>query len=461
MKTSVEQSTPTHVTLTIRVEPADLKPRLDEAYRMIGGQIQVPGFRKGKVPAAIIDQRIGRAAVLEQAVSDGLDGWYNQAVEESGIKPIGRPRADVAAMPDPADLSGDVVLNVEVDVRPEFELPDYRGMRLEVASVQISEEDVDAEMDALRGRFGTLVTVDRPVRDGDFVTLDLVAEVDGERVDEAKGISYEVGSGQLLDGIDEALDTLTAGEETTFASTLLGGEHEGADAQITVTVGAVKERELPEVDEDFVQSASEFDTVEELREDLRAQAAKRKRFEQVDEARDQIVDRLLEQVEIPLPERLIEDEVARHLEQEGLAADDEHAAEVRPEVERSFRQQMLMDEIIRAEDVQVEQDELTQFLIQSAQQYGMNPQEFVNVLQENGQFMGMVGQLARSKALLYVLDAAEVVDADGEPVDVSEFTSTVERDREKRAQARAGSVPTEDLVEDSASDEPAEAPAAE
>lgn len=458
MKTSVDQINPTHVKLTITVEPDEFRQHLDAAYKTIASQVQIPGFRKGKVPAAIIDQRIGKAAVIEQAVADSLDGYYNQAVTESGIQPLGRPEADVTQTPEAAgkEITGDLVIDVEVDVRPEIELPDYTGLRLEVDTAEVTDDDVDAEIDELRTRFGTLTTVDRPIEDGDFVTLDLVAKIDDAVVDEAAGISYEMGSGQLLDGIDEALLTLTAGEETTFSSTLLGGEHEGEEAEITVTVESVKERELPELDDDFAQMASEFDTVDELRDDLRTSAASKKTFQQVDQARELIVPALLERVEIPVPQQLIDDEVARHLESEGKDHDDPHASEVREEAEKSFRQQVLLDAIIKAEDVQVQQDELTQFLVQSAAQYGMPPQEFVNVLQQNGQFMGMVGEVARSKAMLYVLDKAEVVDRDGNAVDVSEFTVAVRRaEEQKRAQAAGAAVPSESLVDDESADDAA------
>lgn len=465
MKTSVEKINPTHVKLTINVEPAELQPYMDGAYKSIANQIQVPGFRRGKVPAAIIDQRVGKEAVIEQAISDGLDTLYNQAVSESGIEPLGRPQADVSETPKPAgrELEGDLVIDVEVDVRPEFDLPDYRGLKLTVDAAEVTDEDVDAEVEELRTRFGTLITVDRPIEDGDFVTLDLVAQIDGTQIDEAKGISYEMGSGQLLEGIDEALLTLTADEETTFTSTLLGGEHEGQDAEITVKVEAVKERELPELDDDFAQMASEFDTVEELRDDLRSSAASKKTFTQVDQARELIVPALLEKVEISVPQQLVDDEVTRHLEAEGKELDDPHGEEVRTEAEKSFRQQVLLDAIIKEENIQVEQDELTQFLIQSASQYGMEPQEFVSVLQENGQFMGMVGEVARSKALLFILDKSEVVDENGAEVDLSEFTVSIRRAEEKAAEEAANeTVQTEDLVDaDEAGEAGADAEAAD
>ncbi|CAG7843885.1 Trigger factor [Pseudoclavibacter triregionum] len=433
MKTSVDQLSPTRVKLTINVEPAELKPYMDAAYKEIANQVQVPGFRRGKVPAAIIDQRVGREVVLDDAISKGLDEFYQEAMREQDLQVLGRPTADVAERPDPKTMTGDLVVTIETDVRPKVELPKYEGMKIVVDEAKVSDEDVDAELDELRSRFGTLKTVDRPIADEDFVTLDLVANVDGEKVDEADGISYQLGSGQLLEGIDEALLTLTAGEETTFRSTLLGGDHEGEEAEITVKVTAVKERELPEADDEFAEMASEFDTIAELRGDLEAQAKRKKVFEQVEQAREKALAQLLEQTEIPVPQQLIDDEVANHLEQEGKAADDEHGVEVRENAEKSFRQQILLDEVIKAEEVQVQQDELTQFLIQSAAQYGMAPQEFVDILQQSNQLPAMVGEVARSKAILHVLDKAEIVDEAGQKVDISEFTAAVRKPEAEEA----------------------------
>lgn len=437
MKTSVDQITPTHVKLTINVTPEELKPYLDGAYRTIAGQVQVPGFRKGKVPNALIDQRVGREVVLDQAINDGLDNFYQQALAETGLLPLGRPSADVTATPEVADFSGDLVVDIEVDVRPEVELAEWKGLELEVAAAEVTDEDVDAEIEELRARFGTLKTVDRPIENGDFATIDLVARIDGETIDEANGLSHEVGSGELLEGTDEALLTLTAGEETTFESTLLGGDHAGKTAEITVTVQSVKERELPEVDDEFAQLASEFDTVDEMRADLREQAAKKKTFDQVDEARGKAIEALLEANEVPVPEQMIEEEVARHLEQEGKDADDPHAAEVREEAQKSFRQQVILDEIIKAEKVEVEQNEFTEFLFQQSMQYGVSPQQFVEIMQQNNQMPQLVGEVARSKAILYVLEAAKIVDTEGNAVDISEFTAPVRDAREKQAAAAA------------------------
>lgn len=435
MKTSVEKTTPTHAKLTLTVTPEDLKPYIDGAYKAIAKQVQVPGFRKGNVPNQLIDARVGRPVVLDQAISDALDRFYQDALAETELLPLGRPEADVKETPEASDFSGDLIVEIDVDIRPEVEIADWKGMKLEVPAAEVTDEDVDAEIDELRARFGTLKTVDRPIENGDFAVIDLVARIDGEVIDEAKGLSHEVGSGELLEGTDEALLTLTAGEETTFNSTLLGGDKAGEEAEITITVESVKERELPELDDDFAQLASEFDTVDEMKADLRDQAAKKKTFGQVDEARKAAIEALIAANEVPVPEQMIEEEVKRHLENEGKDLDDPHAEEVREEAKKSFQQQVILDEIIKAEKVEVEQNEFTEFLFQQASQYGIAPQEFVQIMQQNNQMPQMVGEVARSKAVLYVLEDADIVDTDGNKVDISDFTATVREAREKQAAA--------------------------
>ncbi|KQQ26549.1 trigger factor [Frondihabitans sp. Leaf304] len=423
VKTTVEQLSPTRVKLNIAVSPDDLKPGITHAYGHIAESVSIPGFRKGKVPPPIIDQRVGREEVLNHAVNESMDTFYRAAVEESSIRPLGRPEADVVGWPSTKDFSGDLLLAIEVDVRPEFELPAYEGLELTVDSVEISDDEVDEELANLRTRFGTLITVDRPAAKGDFGQIDLIATIDGVEVDNAKGISYEIGSGDLIEGIDEALDSLTAGETTTFESKLLGGDREGETALIEVTLTAVKERELPEADDDFAQIASQFDTIDELKGDLKEQLGRSKAVGQGGQARDQLVEKLLELVEIPVPEKLVEDEVHRHLEQENRLEDDEHRAEVKDSSETAFRNQILLDAIAEKEEVKVEQDELTQYLIQGAAQYGMEPGEFIKVLDENGQIPAMVGEVARSKALAVVLSKATVKDDKGADVDLSAFTA--------------------------------------
>ena len=433
MKTTVEKLSPTRVKLTIAVTPDELKPSVDHAYGHLAESINIPGFRKGKVPPAIIDQRVGRGEVLNHAVSDGLDKFYRLAVTEEKIRPLGRPEADVTGLPELKDFSGDLVIVVEVDVRPEFTLPSIDGLELTVDTATVEPDEVETELQNLLARFGTLVTVERPAKTGDFAQIDLVASIDGTEVDTANAISYEVGSGDLIDGIDEALDSLSAGETTTFESKLLGGDNEGQTAQITVNLLAVKERELPAADDDFAQIASQFDTIDELKADIEQQVIKSKVFGQGAQARDQVVDKLLESVEIPVPEKLVEDEVHRHLENENRLEDAEHRAEVAESSEKTFRTQILLDSIAEQEKVKVSQNELTQYLVQGAAQYNMEPGEFIKVLDQNGQIPGMIGEVARAKALAIVLSRAKVVDGNGDVVDISSFTASALSDDDDSA----------------------------
>ena len=447
---TVEKLSPTRVKLHISVTPDELKPSIAHAYEHIAQDIQIPGFRKGKVPAPIIDQRVGRGAVIEHAVSEGLDGFYREAVTANEVRTVGRPSAEVIDWPSDKDFSGDLKVEVEVDVRPEFDLPELSGVTVEIEPVETDAAAVDAELDRLRGRFGTLVTVDRPAAKGDFVELNLVATIDGAEIDRAEGVSYEVGSGELLEGIDEAVESLTAGEDTTFRSKLVGGDHAGEEAEVSVSVTAVKERELPDADDDFAQMASEFDTIAELRDSLAERVAEQSVFVQGAAARDKLVEALIAAVDIPVPAQLVEDEVHQHLEGEGRLEDDEHRAEVTEASEKQFRTQMILDKLAEAHDVQVSQDELTQYLIQSAAQYGMAPQEFVDALQQGNQLPMMVGEVARNKALAIALGKVTVVDTNGKPVDLTGFVAV-----EDEADAAA-----DDAEEKPAKKAPAKKPAA-
>ncbi|MDQ1128713.1 trigger factor [Microbacterium sp. SORGH_AS_0888] len=454
VNSTVEQLSPTRVKLHITVTPEDLKPSIAHAYEHIAQDVQIPGFRKGKVPAPIIDQRIGRGAVLEHAVNEGLDGFYRQAVADNEVRVIGRPEAEIVELPEVKDFSGDLKVDVEVDVRPEFELPAYEGLTITVDAVEADEAAIDAELDRLRGRFGTLITVDRPAKAGDFVELDLVATIGGTEIDRAEGVSYEVGSGELLEGIDEAIDSLTAGEDTTFRSTLVGGDHAGEEAEVAVTVKAVKERELPEADDDFAQIASEFDTIAELRASLAERVAQQSTFSQGAAARDKLVEQLIEQSDIPVPAKLVEDEVHSHLEGEGRLEDDEHRAEVTEASEKQFRTQMILDKLAEQTNVQVSQDELTQYLIQSAAQYGMAPQEFVEALQQGNQLPALVGEVARNKALAIALGRVNVVDSNGNPVDLTGFVAVADE-----AAAEEDVVEEAEEIADAAADAEEEKPA--
>ncbi|MEY4993925.1 MAG: hypothetical protein RIS82_1047 [Actinomycetota bacterium] len=422
MKTAVEHIKPTRAKLTIEVTPEEFRPSIDHAYEHIAESVNIPGFRKGKVPAAILDQRVGRPAVLAHAINDGLDSVYRKAIEESKLRPLGQPSADVKQSPDEKTFEGNLIVEIEVEVRPEISLKEYKGLAVKVDEIKVDKKEVEEELDALRARFGTLKSVDRPAKKGDFTTIDLVAAIDGKTIDSAENISYEIGSGNLLDGIDEALDTLTAGESTTFKSKLVGGDQAGNEAEISVTLTAVKERELPAADDSFAQLASEFDTIAELKADLEKQIERSKGYGQGIQARDLLTDQLLELIDVPVSDELVQADVNRHLEGEGRLEDDKHRAEVLEQSTRSFKVQMLLDAIAEKEELQVSEQELIQYLVQASQQYGMTPNDFIKAISEQGQVPMFVAEVARRKALTVVLEAAVVTDAKGKSVDLSEFT---------------------------------------
>jgi trigger factor len=426
VKSAVENLTPTRVKLNVEVPFEELKPSIDSAYKTVASQIQVPGFRKGKVPAKLIDQRVGRGYVLETAINEGLNGWYQAAVQDSGIRPLSRPEVEITEVPDPTSTDGELKFHAEVDVRPEIELPDYAGIQVEVAAAQSSDEDVDKALDELRGRFGTLKSVDRPAADGDFLTIDITATIDGEEVDSAAGLSYQVGSGTMLEGLDEAVTGLSIDEDAIFNTTLVGGDHAGEEAQVKVAVKAVKERELPEADDDFAQLASEFDTLAELREDLAKQAADSKVVEQGVEARDKVLDKLVELVEVPVPDSVVEEQLEAHFKEgnghgEGEHDTEEHREEVRANTARAFQNEIILDAIAEKEEVNVSQNELIDYIVTTAGQYGMDPNQFAQIIDQSGQVPMMVSEVRRRKALAVVLGQATVTDTEGKAVDLSDF----------------------------------------
>ncbi len=438
MKSSVENLSPTRVKLAVEVPFEELKSSLDEAYRSIASQIRVPGFRPGKVPARIIDQRIGRAAVLEEAINKALPKAYSDAVRETGVKALGQPDIEVTQLED----NDHVAFTAEVDVRPEISVPAYSGLAVTVADAAVTDEEVQEQFDALRARFGTLKEVDRPVQSGDFVSLDLLASVDGEEVEggSAQGLSYEVGSGNLIEGLDEAIIGKSAGEQATFSSTLAYGEHAGEQGEIAVTVNSVKERELPEPDDEFAQLASEFDTVDELRADLRTRLDRVKTLGQGSEARDKVLELLVAQTEVPLPESSVKAEIEwrehdvvhqlghddaafdRYLESEGKTRD-EFTAELREIAEKSVKTQFILDSIADAEAVSVSDAELTEYIVRQAQRYGMQPQEFADQIVQAGNIAALVADVRRNKALATVLEAASVTDTSGNKVDLSALST--------------------------------------
>lgn len=433
MKTAVEKLNPTLAKIEVEIPFAEFKTYLDRTYKSLAQQIQVPGFRKGKTPRALIEQRAGFDFIVENALNEGLNEYYQQALAENDLTPLAQPELDILSKPEENARENDIKLVIEVTVRPEVEIPDYEGIQVEVAATEVTEEDEQKQLDALRSRFATLKTVDRPAQNDDFVTIDLNASIDDEEVDAANDLSYQVGSGTMLEGLDEALTGLSAGEDATFNTKLAGGEHSGEDAVVKVAVTAVKERELPEADDDFAQLASEFDTIDELKEDLKNQATESKLADQGAEARDKVLAKLVELADIQVPEKVIEEQLNQHFNNPQAEADhdsEEHRAEVRENAETAFKNEMILDAIAEKEEIGVEQSELIDYIITMSSQYGMDPNQFAQMLDGSGQAGLMVGEVRRSKALASVMEKAEIKDADGNVVDLSKYLGVNEETEE-------------------------------
>jgi trigger factor len=414
VKSSVETLDPTRVRLTVEVPFDELKPSVDSAYKRIAAQITIPGFRKGRVPAVVIDQRVGRAVVLEEAVNEYLPQAYSSAVDEHKVKPLGQPDLDVT----PVEDGGDLTFTAEVDVRPEIELPDYTGIPVTVDDAAVTDADVEQQLSSLQGRFATLTSVERPVAEGDYVSIDLSASHDGEPIEDASaaGLSYEVGSGQLLDGLDEAILGLSAGEGADFRAPLQAGDHTEHDVDVHVTVQSVRERSLPDLDDDFAQLASEFDTLDELKDDLRRRLVSVKRLSQGVQARDKVLEALLSRVDVPLPDRLIQAQLADHFD-DGHG-DDEHRAEFEKQAREGLTAQFVLDEIAAKESLSVGEGELSEYIVRNAPRYGLSPDDFANQIVAAGQVPAIIGEVVRAKALAFVLEHATVTDESGEAVDL-------------------------------------------
>lgn len=439
MKSSVENVEPTKARLTVTVDYDELKPHMDAAYKEIAGQVNIPGFRKGSVPPRIIDQRFGRGAVIEQVVNQVVPEQLNAAIVENKLRPLAQPQIEVEEIPATEGApGGQLVFTANLDIVPDFEIPELSGRTIEVDTIEVADDDIEAELDQLRGRFATLKNLDRPAEDGDYLTLDLTATVDGEEIDTLSDVSYELGSGSMLPGQDDALRGASAGDDIQFTSSIAGGEHAGEDAVIDVKVTAVKERELPDVDDEFALMVSEFDTADELREDTARVVREGKKGTQALQARDRLLEQLVSEAEIVLPEAVLDAEVARRV---GEEAEEEARKEVRDRIEADIRQQVFLDTLVESREVEVSQQELIDFMMHTAQTYEM---DLGSMLQDQAQIQNLYAELARTKALVSVLGDVEVTDAEGEAVDLSAFTSTGPADGDEEVEEVAEAVVADD-----------------
>ncbi|HET7664915.1 MAG TPA: trigger factor [Mycobacterium sp.] len=465
MKSTVEKLSPTRVRINVEVPFTELQPDFDRAYKELAKQVRLPGFRPGKAPAKLLEARIGKEAMLDQVVGEAVPGRYTEAVTTSDVQPLGQPEIEITNK----EYGQDLTFTAEVDVRPEIELPDLEGLKITVDPVEVTDEEVDAELQNLRARFGTLKGVERAAESGDFVSIDLSATVDGEDVPEAKteGLSHEIGSGQLIDGLDEAIIGLKEGETRVFTTTLSAGEHAGQEAQVTVTVKSVKERELPEPDDEFAQLASEFDTIGELKNSLTEQVQRVKRVQQAEQIRDKALEVLLEQTEVPLPEKIVQAQIddTLHNAIHGLDHDEKRFEETlaeqgssreefdndnRTNAEKAIKTQLLMDAIADKLGIQVGQNDLSERLVLMSRQYGLEPQQLLQVLQQNNQLPAMFADVRRGLTVAAVVHASTVTDTDGNVIDTTEFFGTSGAQQEQAASAEVA----DDVSEaDDASDE--------
>ncbi|EKF23042.1 trigger factor [Mycolicibacterium hassiacum DSM 44199] len=436
MKSTVEKLSPTRVRINVEVPFTELEPDFDRAFKQLAKQVRLPGFRPGKAPRKLLEARVGREAMLDQVVADALPSRYSEAVTSSDLRPIGQPEIEITKKVYGEELT----FTAEVDVRPDIDLPDLDALKVTVDPITVTDEEVDAELQNLRKRFGTLKGVDRPVQEGDFVSIDLSATIDGEEIPEAntEGLSHEVGSGQLIEGLDEAIVGLKEGESKTFTAKLVAGEHAGEEAEVTVTVKSVKERELPELDDEFAQLASEFDTIEELRNSLAEQVRRVKRIQQAEQIRDKALETLLEQTEVPLPENIVqaqveetihnaihalnhdEEKFAELLEKQGSSRE-KFDAEARANAEKAVKTQLLVDAIADELNVEVGQADLTERLVLMSRQYGVEPQQLLAALQQNNQLPAIYADVRRGLTLARIVQRATVTDTDGNTIDTSEF----------------------------------------
>ena len=462
MKSTVEQLSPTRVRINVEVPFEELKPDFDAAYKTLAQQIRLPGFRPGKAPARLLEARVGRGAVLEQVINAALPKKYSEAVTEADLRPLGQPEIEVTKLED----GQEVAFTAEIDVRPDITLPAFGELAVTVDPIEVAEDDIEEQLHSLRARFGTLTGVERPVQDGDFVTLDLSAAVNGEDVPEASttGMSYEVGSGQLIEGIDEALIGMSAGDTADFTTALLAGEFAGQDAVVSAVIGTVKERELPEADDEFAQLASEFDTLEELKSDLRERVNRVKQVEQATEARDKVLEALLETTEVALPEAVVKAEVDSRLhdavhpfdhDEEKFAASliaqgssrEEFDASAQSEAENSVKTQLLLDALAEAENTTVDNDELTERIVYQAQRYGVSPEEYIQQAQQANQLGAIFADVRRGKALAGVVAQATVTDTVGNAVDLDELLGRKPADAAAEDEAEDNDVIEGEMVE--------------
>jgi trigger factor len=443
VKSTIEELGPTRVRMAIEVPWGDLDHAFGEVYKELGRQVRVPGFRPGKVPNRVLDQRIGRPVVLQEVVQHAIPEVYGEVVRDNQVRVIGQPEIEVTRLDDNDTLA----FTAEVDVVPALQLPSLDDLAVTVDDVAVTDDEIDEQISNMRERFAMLTGVDRPAQDGDYVSIDLEAKVDGEVLEDGttSGMSYEVGSGNLMEGLDDAVRGLSADESKTFTTALLTGPDAGEEAEVTVTVRSVKAKELPELDDEFASTASEFDTLAELRDDVRTRLQRTKTIQQGAQARDKLVEHLLGTVEVPLPENLVEREaeyrnqmMEQQLQQAGMDFDsylqitgaesrEAYEAEQSSSIEEAVKTQFILDAVADAREITVDNDDLSAQIVAQAQRNRMSPEQYAQQLQQGGNIAEFVADVRRTKALARLLEQTTITDASGNVVDLEALRPRTEQ----------------------------------
>ena len=489
MPSTVEQLSPTRVKITVEVPFADLKPSMDKAYAEIAKSVSIPGFRRGKVPPMVIDQRFGRGAVIQEAFNDSWMRFYGAAVAENSLAPLAQPEVEVTKLED-----GDKIeFTAEVDIRPEFDLPDFTQLQATVDALDVPQSQVDEQIEVLRNRFGSRQVVERPAADGDVLTIDLVASQNGEPLPDAtaEGLEYTIGSGEMLDGLDAAVTGLSAGESATFTSTLVGGPLKDEQAEIQVSVTQVQQQDLPEVDDELAQQASEFDTLDELRASITERLTAMARLDQAGRARDAVLEELIDQLDIAVPENILaaeldarKQQITSQLAQAQLSleqylaeaeegqTEEEFWSDVEERSTQALKAQLVLDKVAEERSVEVDQNDLTQHILRKAQQDNVPPQQVAEHLQEHPHHIEeYMTEIRRGKSLALIVESATVTDSEGNPVELAnlredgtigdpEAEAQLAEDAEAEVEEVAGDVLEGDATTDEATGDAAEQPRA-
>ncbi len=425
VKTTVTELPESRVRVEAEVPAEEVERRLQQAARQLGRQMRIPGFRKGKVPPPVVIRRLGREAVLDEALRSSLSAWYVDAIDEAGIAPIGEPQLDVGDLPAQGQP---LAFSIEIGVRPQATLGEYKGLEVGRREAHVDDAAVDGELDRLRDRFATLETVERAAEQGDHVVLDYLGRVDGEAFEGGEGRDQllELGSGRLIPGFEDQLVGVSAGEQRDVQITFpeeYAGELGGRDATFEVTVSEVKAKRLPELDDDFASDASEFDTLAELREDIAGQLREQDEAAIDREFREAVVDAAAEDATVELPDKLIHARAHEMLEQtlgalarQGISKDaylqiagkDEEtlAREAEPEAAKALRREAVLAAIVQAENIEPSEDKLLEELEPSAERTGTSSQELLERVRKNGQLDRLREDVATSMAIDEIVESA-------------------------------------------------------